>query len=427
MEKFEVIVVGGGLAGLSAAYTLAKDGIEVLLVERGDFSGSKNVTGGRLYLNPVRGLLPELWAEAPLERFVGQEIITVMGQNSSVSVRLSSEDFRTEPRHSYTILRSKFDQWFAEKAAEAGAMLVTKQKVDDLIWENGTVAGIVSGEDRIQAGVVIAADGIMSLISERAHLRKEQQPKQYAVGIKEIIELSAKTIEDRFNLRDGEGAAEMFMGSLTKGMFGGGFLYTNKESLSLGLVIGISDLMSKTPPIEAPELLEEFKNRSEVAPLIKGGETVEYSAHVIGEGGYNAMAKLHGNGILVAGDAAGLNLNTGLTVRGMEFAIASGVFAGRAIKKARDANDLSKAPLNYDQLMKDSFVLKDMYTFRDAPSFLENPRLFNLYPQVLCDTMGKLMAIGEGPKRKLSSTAMREMRSKLGWSWLKELRGALKV
>jgi electron transfer flavoprotein-quinone oxidoreductase len=215
MEKFEVIVIGGGLAGLSAAYTLAKDGIEVLLVERGDFSGSKNVTGGRLYLNPVRSLLPELWAEAPLERFVGQEIITVMGQNSSVSVRLSSEDFRTEPHHSCTILRSKFDRWFAEKAAEAGAMLVTKQKVDDLIWESGAVAGIVSGEDRIQAGVVIAADGIMSLITERAHLRKEQEPKQYAVGIKEIIELPARTIEDRFNLKDGEGAAEMFMGSLT--------------------------------------------------------------------------------------------------------------------------------------------------------------------------------------------------------------------
>ncbi len=427
MEKFEVIVVGGGLAGLSAAYTLAKAGIEVLLVERGDFSGSKNVTGGRLYLNPVRNLLPELWAEAPLERFVGQEIITVMGDTSSVSIRLSSEDLRKEPRHSYTILRAKFDQWFAEKAAEAGTMLVTKQKVDDLIWENGKVAGIISGEDRIQADVVIAADGIMSLITEKAHLRKEQKPKEYAVGIKEIIELPAKTIEDRFNLRDGEGAAEMFMGTLTRGMFGGGFLYTNKESLSLGLVVSISDLMAKTPPMEAPELLEEFKAHSEIAPLIKGGETVEYSAHVIGEGGYNAMPKLYADGILVAGDAAGLNLNTGLTVRGMEFAIASGVFAGRAILKAKEAKDISKAPLNYDQLMKDSFVLKDMYTFREAPSFLENPRLFNVYPQVLCDTMGKLMTIGDGPKRKLSSTAMHEIRSKLGWSWLKELRGALKV
>jgi len=428
MEKFEVIVVGGGLAGLSAAYTLAKEGVEVLLIERGDFSGAKNVTGGRLYLNPVRSLLPELWAEAPLERYVGQETITIMGEAASVSIKLSSESFRNEPRHSYTILRSKFDQWFAERAAEAGAMLVTKQKVDDLIWEDGKVAGIVSGEDRIQANVVVAADGIMSLTTERAHLREEQKPRDFAVGIKEIIELPAKTIEERFNLGDGEGAAQMFMGSLTKGMFGGGFLYTNRESLSLGLVVGVADLMAKKPPVEAPELLEEFKSSKEIAPLIRGGETVEYSAHVIGEGGYKATPRLYSDGILVTGDAAGLNLNTGITVRGMEFAIASGVFAARTIKLAKEANDFSRTSLaHYQELMQDSFVLKDMRTFRDAPSFLENPRLFSLYPQVVCETLEKLMTIGEGPKGKLSSTAMREIRRKLGWSWLNELRGALKI
>jgi len=416
------------LAGLSAAYALAKDGVEVLVIERGDYSGAKNVTGGRLYMNPVRKLLPDLWAEAPLERFVAQETISVMSETSSVSIGLSSEKLRQEPYHSYTILRGKFDRWFADKAAEAGAMLVTKQKVDDLLRENGKIAGIVSGEDQIQANVVVAADGIMSQIAERAGLKERHKPKEFAVGIKEVVELPSQSIEDRFNLTNGEGAARMYMGSLTKGMFGGGFLYTNKDSVSLGIVVSIADMMARNQPIESPDLFEEFKSRPEIAALIRGGETVEYSAHVIGEGGYGAIPQLYGDGIVVAGDAAGLNLNTGLTVRGMEFAIASGVMAARAIKRAKDGNDFSKASLaNYQSLMQESFVLKDMYTFRNAPGFLDNPRLFNLYPQVVCETLEKMMFIGEEPKKKLSSTALAEIRHKLGFSWVKEARGVFKL
>ena len=106
----------------------------------------------------------------------------------------------------------------------------------------------------------------------------------------------------------------------------------------------------------------------------------------------------------------------------------SGVFAAKAIKKAKDSHDYSKASLSYyQQLMQDSFVLKDMDTFRKAPNFLENQRLFTVYPQVLCETLEKMMNISAEPKQKLSATAMREIRNKLGWSVLKELRGVFKI
>ncbi len=427
MEKFEVIVVGGGLAGLAAAYCLAKDGIEVLVVERGDYSGAKNVTGGRLYLNPVRHLLPDIWDEAPLERYVGQEIITLMGENSSTSIRLSSERFREKPYHSFTILRAKFDKWFSEKVAEAGGMIVTKQKVDDLIQENGKVQGIVAGEDKIYANVVLVADGAISLITQKVGLRGNHQPKDFAVGIKEIIEMPSQTIEERFNLGDGEGAAQLYVGSITRGMFGGGFLYTNLGSISLGIVVGIKDLMERQPPIEAPQLIDEFKERPEVASLIKGGETVEYSAHTISEGGINTMPRLYSDGILVAGDAAGFTLNTGLTVRGMEFALASGVLAAKVIKRSVEKKDFSKQSLSYyESLLRDSFIMKDLNTFKGAPHFLDNRNLFTLYPQFVGDTLEKLMFIDDEPKRKLSSTVLGQVR-RLCPSLLKDIWGAFRI
>ncbi len=330
MEKFDVIVAGGGLAGLSAAYCLAKEGIGVLVIERGDYSGAKNVTGGRLYLNPIRNLLPDIFDKAPLERFVTKERISFMSQSSSVTMELSSGNFRKEPHHSYTILRAKFDQWLADKVTEAGGMIVTKNKVDDLILDGQIVRGIVAGEDKIPANVVLASDGVMSLIAEKAGLRKPHTPKDFAVGIKEIIELPAQTIEQRFALKEGEGLAQEFAGAVTKGMFGGGFLYTNLNSISLGLVVRIKDLTEQQPPVDAALLFEEFKHRPEIEPLISGGETVEYSAHVIPEAGLGGVPRLYSDGILVAGDAAGFALNTGITVRGMEFAIASGVLAAKS-------------------------------------------------------------------------------------------------
>jgi electron transfer flavoprotein-quinone oxidoreductase len=428
MDKFEVIVVGGGLAGLAAAYSLASDGLEVLIVERGDYCGAKNVTGGRLYLNPIRQLLPDIWEEAPLERHVCQEKITMMTDTSSTTMTFATQAFKEKPYHSYTILRANFDNWFADKVSEAGGVIITKNKVDDLIMENGKVVGIKVGEDELGADVVLAADGVMSVIAEKAGLRKPHVPQDFAVAIKEVIELPPRVIEDRFNLNDGEGAANVFMGSISKGMFGGGFLYTNRSSVSLGLVVKISDLMHKEPALDMPQLFEDFKNRPEINTLIQGGDSIEYSAHVIPEGGMEGVPQLYGDGILVSGDAAGFALNAGLTVRGMEFAIASGVMAAKAIKKAKENNDFSKQSLSYyKKLLEDSFVLKDLATFKNAPIVLENPRLYNVYPNMVSDMLEKLMFIGAAPKCKLSTTALREMRSKFRFSMIKDILGMCKL
>jgi electron transfer flavoprotein-quinone oxidoreductase len=409
MEKFEAIVVGGGLAGLSAAYTLAGAGIEALVIERGDYPGAKNVTGGRIYLNPVRRFFPEgFWEQAPLERPVTTEIVTLMSETSSTSLRFRSGQWARSPGQSHTVLRGKFDRWLGEQATAAGAMLVTKNRVDELIWDKGKVAGVIAGGEELGAEIVLACDGALSLVAEKARLRLPGQPGEFAVGFKEVIELPRQRIEDRFAIKENEGAAQLIMGSLTGGRFGGGFIYTNQESLSLGMVVGIKDLMDKQPLTEAPLLLEALKQRPEIEALIAGGEPVEYSAHVIPEAGFQGLTRLFGDGILVAGDAAGFALNMGITVRGMEFAIASGVLAARAASQALAGHDCSAGALSvYQKLLRESFVLKDLETFKAAPRILDNPRFFNHYPELIGVMLEELLTIGDGPKERLSATVRR--------------------
>ncbi len=428
MEKFNVIVVGAGLAGLASAYTLAQEGLEVLVLEKGDYPGAKNVTGGRLYVNPVRELFPDLWKKAPLERFIAHEGVTMMAAERSISIGYSGNELLEEPYQSYSILRAKFDRWLAKQAERQGAILISKSRVDDLIIENGKVAGVWASGDELRADVVIASDGVLSMVSQKAGLHQPRKAHDFAVGFKEIIELDPALIENRFGLQGNEGSASMYMGEVTKGKFGGGFLYTNKESISLGIVVGIKDLMEGTPAVEAPTLLDDFKKRPEIACLINGGATVEYSAHVIPEGGLKAVGKLFGDGILVTGDAAGLAMNIGVTVRGMEYALASGYYAAQAVLQAREKADYSAATLAvYEDMLKKSFVLKDFASFKEAPVVLENPRLFNNYPELMGNIMRDVYSIPNGPKNRLYPTIKQYMNLREIWSMFGDMRKVMKI
>jgi len=429
MERVDVAIVGAGLAGLSCAYTLAKAGLDVLVVERGDYPGSKNVTGGRLYVNPVRQYMAELWDEAPFERHVIKERLTMMTDQSSTTVELRSNDFAKKPYHSYTVIRSVFDRWLAEKTTAAGAVIVPAYKVEGLLSERGSVAGIKAEGEDIAANVVVAADGALSFIAQEAGLRSRLNPHHYAVGVKEIIELPRKTIEDRFNLRGDEGCAQLYFGSLTKGLTGGGFLYTNRTSLSLGIVVGIGALMHGEQQVEVAQLMESFKQLPEISSVVEGGETVEYSAHAIPEGGIGAVPTLYSDGILVVGDAAGFALNMGIVVRGMDLAIASGVLAAETIKLAKKKNDFSAQSLaTYERLLNSSFVMKDLRTFKNVWTVLDNPRLFTKYPEALVSLMTDLMSISTEPKPKLSSTAIKHFRKNfLNWSALRDGLSLMKI
>lgn len=394
-EKFDAIIIGAGPAGAACAYVLAKNGKSVLLVERGTSAGSKNVTGGRLYTYALELVEPGLYQEAPLERKVVREQIMMLGASGAMTMDYLDSDFGEGVPQSYSVLRAPFDEWFAGQAEAQGAMLAPGILVDELIEENGKIVGIKAGDDEIYATVVIAADGVNSFIAQKAGLRKDIDAHSVGVGAKEIIELPQQVIEDRFNLNEGEGAARVLIGC-SGGVLGGGFLYTNKSSISLGVVLNPEDLACQGKSIH--EILQELKLHPAIYPLIKDGTTVEYGAHLVPEVGYHAMPKtLYRDGLIIVGDAAGMVVNTGTIIRGIDLAIVSGVAAAQAILKNENISNVGPA---YVKELEDLDLTPTMKLYANFHELMSNRRMVAVYPEMANEMMKVMFAVdGKLPQR----------------------------
>ena len=398
-ERFDVIVVGAGLAGNVAAYQMAKAGLEVLVIERGEVIGSKNVTGGRLYSHSLEKIFPNFAEEAPVERKITKERVSFVTESGATTIEYAADKLGEQGKATYSILRAKFDPWLAGKAEEEGAMYVTGIRVDEVLVQDGKVCGVRAGEEEMYADVVLLADGVNSLLAQQLGMKKELDPSQVAVGVKEVIRLGEQTINDRVGVAPGEGVAWLFAGDTTGGNIGGGFLYTDKDCVSLGIVTTAGDIGHSD--VAPRDMVERLKAHPVVKPLIEGGKLVEYAAHLVTEGGYNMIPELYRDGVLVAGDAAALVMNMGYTVRGMDLRIESGRLAAETIIAAKKAGDFSKTFLaRYQDDLNNSFVMADMKHYRKLPAFIENHRIFEQYPGLLDEIMsGLFMMYGQKPEK----------------------------
>ncbi len=182
-EKFDAIVVGAGPSGNAATYTLAKAGLKVLQIERGEYPGSKNVQGAILYSDALEKIIPDFRDDAPLERHIIEQRMWLLDDQSFVGTHFRSEDYNKPPYNRYTIIRAQFDKWFSSKVREAG-------------------------------------------------FHPEIQARNVALAVKEILFMPEEVIQARFNIGEEEGVVIEMMGSVTEGMVGTGFLYTNKATAS---------------------------------------------------------------------------------------------------------------------------------------------------------------------------------------------------
>jgi len=394
-DVFDAIIVGAGLAGSVAALVLAREGAQVLLIERGNSAGAKNMTGGRMYAHSLERIIPGFAEHAPVERLITHEKLSFLTETRAMTVDYHNGDAPKSGEVSYSVLRSKFDAWLMEQAENAGAQCITGIRVDKLVLKDGKVAGVEADGDVLEAKAVILADGVNSLLAEQLGMTKPVAAENVAVGVKELIELPKELLQNRFNLQGKEGTAWLFAGAPTDGLMGGGFLYTNDTTLSLGLVCGLHHL--KEAKKSVPQMLEDFKKHPLVAPLIAGGKMIEYGAHVVPEAGLRMQTELVRDGVLIAGDAAGMCMNLGFTIRGMDLAISSGEAAAKTLLGAMQRDDFSKQSLSeYLTLLEDG-PLRDMKMYQKMPAFLDNPRMFTQYPEMAIGIASELFTINGKP------------------------------
>ena len=391
--------------------TRARADARFLRIERGEWSGAKNVSGGVLWGTDLNRLVPNYWEEedAGFERFVNHRRLTFMDEGAAFTLDFKSDHFNQTPYTGLTVLRSRFDAWLAGKVQEAidqstqaeESFLATDILVEEVLMEDGRAVGIRAGEETFHADCVILAEGVNNLLTRQVGLQTEYVPADgLAVGVKEVIQFDQKVLEDRFQLSENSGLTNEFVGYASGGVEGGGFLYTNRDTLSVGLVLGIADLRDKK--LKPYDLLNEFKQHPAIADQLRGGEVLEYNAKVVSTCDKStAPNEIYTDGLMVAGEAANLVLNAGRAIQGMDYAMRSGILAAEAAIEAKKAGDFSAAMLkNYRTALENSYVMQDMRSFQQAVKVLHSPEMFTAVPRMVCDFGREFFTVDNKPTRK---------------------------
>lgn len=370
-DRYDVIIVGAGPAGSTAAKICADNNLSVALIEKGEFPGSKNMFGGSIFRPSLEEIIPDYLETAPLERKVIREVLYFMETDSVVEMGFTSFKFAQPPYNTFTIIRSRFDRWLAGIAEKAGAHLMNSTLVEDLLYEqSGPLAGkkvvgvILEDGQKIYSDIVILAEGAMADLTRKAGLRKKNSTDLFTLYVKELIALPEEVINARFNLEKDEGMNIGMVGYPTAGAIGKGGIWVNKDTISIIVGAYLNQLIKNG--LNPYQLLCRLKEHPSIKRLIEGGITVQYMSKIIPKGGYDNIPELFDDGVLVAGDAGMLVSGR----HGTDAAMLSGKYAAETAVQAKARGDFSKKALSaYEGKINNSFFYQNLKINRKAADY----------------------------------------------------------
>ena len=419
-EHYEAVVVGAGPGGAAAAATLARHDVETLVLERGVEAGSKNVTGGLIYAEEsapytIDDLFPDFRAEA------AERPVTEYYMHNVAGASVKSFDITDLHAHdtawSDSVLRRKMDGWLEdrvhEKTRETGGGVLTGVRANGLLREGGQIVGVTTDElDPIRADLVVAADGVNSELARDAGLMDWDDPEEWFQGVKAVVDMPDGEIEERFDIGVDEGAAHLFAGDLYQGVRGGGFLYTNEDTLSIGNVFHLDSIVEERA--EVHELLDNLLTHPLLAQWLPDEYVeLEYSAKLVPDSKKVAHPSPHRDRLVLVGDAAGQMQAQGPIIKGMNHAVTAGALAAEAFVEARSRGDTSNAGELYTRKLREEGVMSKLRPtgYKVASALGEHAAVTSLTDGLLRSPVGRLgvKALGGVLESLYSSPALSSM------------------
>jgi electron-transferring-flavoprotein dehydrogenase len=378
--EVDVLFVGAGPASLAGAIRLGQLGkaagreLEILVIEKAAEIGNHGISGLVLDPRAITELMPD-WLErgAPIEAPVGRDEMWLLTAGGKIKVPFVPPVLNNHGK--YVASLQRITKWMGEQAEAVGVQVFGEFPGQELLWDGDRVVGVRTGDKGLDhagkpkanyepgadilAKIVVLGEGPRGTLAKQAiprlGLDEGKEPQVYACGVKELWQLP----DDRFPAGD---VIHAFGYPLPAETFGGLFIYGMKDRvLDIGMVTGLD---YKNPTTDPHNELQRLKEHPLIRKMIDGGKMIRYGAKAIPEGGYFAMIRPYGDGLMIAGDSAGF-LN-GMRLKGVHLAMKSGMMAAETAWDALQADAYDAKTLSaYEERFRSSWAFQEMRSARN--------------------------------------------------------------